>query len=112
MNKTNNPSYPRNTMEQARLVFGGWEEFKDQLNVPNLSLNDFQKMIKEVEKKIEQVEKVRIKRSAAVETRNRALEDLWKLTKRVRNLAKATFGDNSKEIEEFGGRPVRFQKLQ
>jgi len=104
-------SLPRDSLEQAFIVHRGWKEFKDQLDVPNFSLEDFEQKIEEVKKKIELAEKIRRERSQAVEIRNIALNDLWNLIKRVRNSAKATFGDDSKEIEMLGGKTIRFRKV-
>lgn len=103
-------SFPRNALEQAIMVYEGWKELMDKMDVPNFSLDDFEKKINEAKKKVEIAEKMREERKRAIEVRNSVLEEIWDLTKRIRNSAKATFGDDSKEIEKFGGRPVRFRK--
>jgi hypothetical protein len=103
-------SFPRNTLEQAKTVYQGWKEFQDQLMVPNFSITDFEKRISDAEQKVDEAEEMREKRKKAIEIRNSVLEEVWDLTKRIRNAAKATFGDDSKEIEKFGGKPVRFRK--
>jgi len=105
------PNYPPNVLEQALTVYQGWKEFEEQLTVPNFSVKDLEREIENTKKKIKLATEVRQKRSQAIEARNKALTDLWKLTKRIRNSAKATFGDNSKEIDKFGGKSVRFRKI-
>ena len=100
-------SFPRNTLRQAELAMKGWKDLMDKLNVPNLSMADFEKKIKVATEKVELAEKLKEERSKAVKSRNDYLKDVWDLTKRIRNAAKATFGDNSKEIEKFGGKPSR-----
>ncbi len=103
-------NFPRNALEQALGVMKGWEELKDKLQVPNMSLSDFEKKIKETQKKIEEAEEKRRQRGKAIESRNTSIEKVWDLTKRVRNAAKATFGDDSPEIEKFGGKSAQMRK--
>lgn len=103
-------SIPRDALDQALKVIEGWKELKDKLMVPNFTMTDFQNAISETQQKIEAAEKKRQERKNAVKVRNKVLEELWDLTKRVRNAAKATFGDDSVEMEKFGGRVVRFRK--
>jgi hypothetical protein len=100
-------SFPRNTLRQAELALQGWKELSAQLNVPNLSIEDFEERIKHATEKVDLAEKLKEERSKAVNIRNDSLKDVWDLTKRIRNAAKATFGDNSAEIEKFGGKPSR-----
>jgi hypothetical protein len=110
MLKSTGNNYPRDTLEQAEMVCNGWEEFIAKLNVPNVSLDEFRDKIKEAKEKVAQAEKLREERSRVVKVRNDALMMLWDFTKRVRNAAKATFGDDSQEIEKFGGKPSRQRK--
>ena len=105
--KETSDSFPRNTLRQAELAFQGWKELIDNLNVPNLSVEEFEKKISYATDKVELAEKLKEERSKAVKVRNESLKDVWDLTKRIRNAAKATFGDNSAEIEKFGGKPSR-----
>ncbi len=100
-------SFPRNTLRQAELAKEGWKELINKLNVPNLSIADFETKIKKATEKVDLAEKLKEERSKAVKSRNDCLKEVWDLTKRIRNSAKATFGDNSKEIEKFGGKPSR-----
>ena len=100
-------SFPRNTLRQAELALEGWKEFHQKLNVPNLSITDFETRIKSASDKVDVAEKLKEERSRAVKVRNETLKDVWDLTKRIRNAAKATFGDNSTEIEKFGGKSTR-----
>lgn len=107
MLKQTGNNYPRDTLEQAEMVFSGWKSLLDKLNVPNVGLEDFEAKINEAKEKVQHAERLREERSQVVKIRNDSLMDLWDLTKRVRNAAKATFGDDSKEIEKFGGKPSR-----
>jgi len=100
-------SFPRNTLRQAELALQGWKQLSEQLNVPNLSIKDFEEKIKHATEKVDLAEKLKIERSRAVKVRNESLKDVWDLTKRIRNAAKATFGDSSPEIEKFGGKSSR-----
>ncbi|MBN2091201.1 hypothetical protein JW964_16435 [candidate division KSB1 bacterium] len=103
-------NFPRNALEQALMVIKGWEELKDKLQVPNMSLSDFEKKIQETQRKIEEAEEKRRQRGKAIESRNTSIEKVWDLTKRVRNAAKATFGDDSPEIVKFGGKSAQMRK--
>ena len=103
-------SFPRNALDQALIVFKGWKEMQNELNVPNLNLNAFEDKIKDAQRKVDKAEEMRQERTRVIGVRNKVLEEVWDLTKRIRNAAKATFGDDSKEIEKFGGKPVRFRK--
>lgn len=107
MLKSTGNNYPRDTLEQAEMVMTGWKTHISKLNVPNVGVEDFQKVIDEAKKKVQHAEQLREERSRVVKIRNDALMALWDLTKRVRNAAKATFGDDSKEIVKFGGKPSR-----
>jgi phage shock protein A len=103
-------SFPRDALEQALIVIKGWQELKDQLQVPNMSLKDFEKNIEETRRKIEEAEEKRRQRIKAIQNRNASIEKVWDLTKRVRNSAKATFGDDSPEIVKFGGKSAQMRK--
>lgn len=104
-------NYPRDAFEQALIVCEGWKEFKDELVVPNFSLKDFEQKVEDTKKEIELAEKIRLERSMAIDERNRVLKELWVLIKRVRSSAKASFGDDSEEVEKLGGKLVRFRKI-
>ena len=100
-------SFPRNTLRQAEMVKNGWKNFLDDLNVPNLSIKEFEKIIEKASEQVDLAERLKEERSEAVKSRNDYLKELWDLTKRIRNAAKATFGDNAEEIEHFGGKSSR-----
>lgn len=100
-------SFPRNTLRQAELALQGWKDLADQLHVPNLTIDEFEDKIKNTTEKVDLAEQLKEERSRAVKFRNDSLKDVWDLTKRIRNAAKATFGDSSAEIERFGGKPSR-----
>lgn len=99
-------SFPRNVIEQARLTQDGWERLRKELAVPNLTLEEFEKEINAALKKIEAAEKLKEAKSKAIMERNETLNHVWKLTKRVRNSAKATFGDNSQHLKDLGIKPT------
>ncbi|MCH8873722.1 hypothetical protein IH824_13295, partial [candidate division KSB1 bacterium] len=92
-------SFPPNALEQAQLAKTGWEEVGRQLMVPNLSIDKFQNKVEEARQYLEKAELLKVQRAQAIQERNVVLSELWDLTKRVRNAAKATFGDNSSELE-------------
>ena len=100
-------SFPRNTLRQAELALEGWKELAKLLNVPHLTMDAFEEKIKYATEKVDLAEQLKEERSKAVQVRNDSLKEVWDLTKRIRNAAKATFGDSSTEIEKFGGKPSR-----
>ena len=55
--------------------------------------------MEEARQYLEKAELLKVQRAQAIQERNVVLSELWDLTKRVRNAAKATFGDNSSELE-------------
>ena len=105
--KETSESFPRNTLRQAELALQGWKDMVKNLAVPNLSLQEFEKIIADTTEQVDLAERLKEERSQAVKVRNDKLKDVWDLTKRIRNAAKATFGDNSIEIEKFGGKSSR-----
>lgn len=100
-------SFPRDTLEQAELAKEGWKNLLDELSVPNLSLEEFEDIISKTTEQVDLAEQLKEERAKAVQERNEYLKEVWDLTKRIRNAAKATFGDNSKKIEQFGGKSTR-----
>ncbi len=105
--KDANESFPRNTLRQAELALQGWKDLQKELNVPNMKIDDFEKKIAEATEHVDLAERLKIERSEAVKARNESLKIVWDLTKRVRNAAKATFGDGSQQIERFGGKATK-----
>lgn len=103
-------NYPRDTVEQAEAICEGWQELITTLNVPNMSLEFFKDKINNAKAKIEATERLRRERAEMVQIRNTGLRDLWAATKKVRNAAKATFGDNSPEILKFSVTSSRSKK--
>jgi hypothetical protein len=94
-------SFPRDALEQAHIVKQGWDKVKEKLVVPNLDLPKYIAKLEETQERVEKAEQLKIKRAKAIQERNVCLSELWDLTKRVRNAAKATFGDNSEELERL-----------
>lgn len=92
-------SYPRNTLEQANVVKNGWHKVGKKLMVPNLTMDKFLNKLNDAKKSVEIAEQLKLERSKAIQDRNKCLSELWDLTKRIRNAAKATFGDNSNELD-------------
>jgi len=97
--------YPPNALEQAKRVRKGWEELGQKLTVPNLSLEEFVKKVEEAQEKVQLAKKLREERRRVVASRNQILREVWDLTKRVRNAAKAVFGDDSPEVRKMGITP-------
>ena len=100
-------NYPRNVLEQSEVVQKGWRKLGSALQVPNLSYEDFVKLLAGARAKAEHTERLRQEWRQAVSQRDEALQELWDLTKRVRNAAKATFGDRASEVSQLGGRRPR-----
>ncbi|MDQ7054095.1 MAG: hypothetical protein Q9P14_14870 [candidate division KSB1 bacterium] len=100
-------SFPRNALEQAITVHQGWQQLGPTLQVPNLSLEDYERLLEKANQLSRKVEELHQERQRMVQLRNQVLQELWDLTKRVRNAARATFGDTSKEVEVVMGKPVR-----
>ena len=97
--KTNSTSFPRDALEQAQIAKMGWEKVGKKLTVPNLSVDKFESKLHEAQHYVEKAELLKVQRANAIEERNVFLSELWDLTKRVRNAAKATFGDYSPELQ-------------
>ncbi|MFQ5824636.1 MAG: hypothetical protein ACE5JB_11315 [bacterium] len=70
-----------------------------KLMVPNLTMDKFLNKLNDAKKSVEIAEQLKLERSKAIQDRNKCLSELWDLTKRIRNAAKATFGDNSNELD-------------
>ncbi len=100
-NKRKISSFPRDTLEQADVVKKGWDKVGNKLLVPNLTIEDFLGKLEEAQSFIERAERLKQERASAIEDRNICLSELWDLTKRIRNAAKATFGDNSDELRSL-----------
>ena len=112
MNAKNNGSekmagFPRNALDQAVAAQEGWFQLAEKLNVPNLTIQEFQEKLEQAAALSEKVEALHRERQATVQRRNELLSELWDWTKRVRNAARATFGDTSRELEKVTGKPVK-----
>ncbi len=97
--RTKSTSFPRDTLEQAENVKTGWGEVGKKLMVPNLSVIKFENKLREAQQYVEKAEELKVQRANAIHERNIVLSELWDLTKRIRNAAKATFGDYSTELD-------------
>ncbi len=97
--KTKSTSFPRDALEQAQIAKTGWEKVGKKLTVPNLSVDKFESKLNEAQQYVEKAQLLKVQRAKAIQERNVFLSELWDLTKRVRNAAKATFGDYSAELE-------------
>jgi hypothetical protein len=97
--RTKSSSYPRDALKQEETVKKGWVSVGDKLLVPNLQIEQFQAKLEEARSFVDKAEKLKMERARAVHERNVCLGELWDLTKRIRNSAKATFGDYSPELE-------------
>ncbi|MFQ5771017.1 MAG: hypothetical protein ACE5HX_10810 [bacterium] len=98
-NKAKLSSFPRDALEQAEIVLNGWNEVGKKLLVPNLTMEKFVKKLAEAKKYGDKAEQLKLERAKAIQERNVCMSELWDLTKRIRNAAKATFGDYSTELE-------------
>ncbi len=97
--KTRSASFPRDALEQAENVKTGWGKVGKKLLVPNLTVAKFENKLEEAQQYVEKAEELKIQRANAIHERNIVLSELWDLTKRIRNAAKATFGDYSPELD-------------
>ena len=97
--KLKSTSYPRDALTQAEVVIEGWAKVGERLMVPNLDLLELREKLQQAHAFIERAEEMKEERAKAVQARNVCLSELWDLTKRVRNSAKATFGDYSPELD-------------
>jgi len=101
IDKTRVASFPIDTIEQAEVARDGWSAVGNKLVVPNLTLTRFLDKLGEAKECINKAEELKLQRALAIEERNRRLSEIWDLTKRIRNAAKATFGDYSPELESL-----------
>ena len=92
-------SFPRDALEQAEKVMKGWKEVGKKLFVPNLTIQNYVEKVSEAMNSVDKAEELKLERAKAIQERNICLSELWDLTKRIRNAAKATFGDYSSELE-------------
>lgn len=97
--KSPSASFPRDALEQAEVVMNGWHTVGNKLNVPNLTMEKYVVKLSEAKKSVDKAERLKSERAQAIQDRNVCLSELWDLTKRIRNAAKATFGDYSYELE-------------
>lgn len=97
--KTKSTSFPQDALEQAENVKTGWGKVGKKLLVPNLPVAKFENKLEEAQQYVEKAEELKIQRANAIQERNIVLSELWDLTKRIRNAAKATFGDYSPELD-------------
>ena len=100
-------SFPRNALQQATTVFQGWRELGESLQVPNLTLAEYEALYQRALALCERVDELHRERQEMVQQRNALLVELWDLTKRIRNAARAMYGDMSKEVEVVIGHPAR-----
>jgi len=106
-NRNGKTSFPRNALQQATTVFRGWRELGDNLEVPNLTLTEFETLYRRAVNLCSRVDELHRQRQEMVQQRNALLVELWDLTKRIRNAARAMYGDMSKEVEVVTGKPAR-----
>lgn len=112
MNAENNgkkqmAGFPRNALHQAIAAQEGWLQLAETLDVPNLTLQEFKEKLEQAMALSDKVEALHRERQETVRRRNELLSELWDWTKRVRNAARATFGDTSRELEKVTGKPVK-----
>ncbi len=101
VNLSKSTSFPRDALDQAVVVIDGWKEVGNKLMVPNLDLEQYIRKLNEAQKYLIRAEELKRERSRAIQERNALLSEVWDLTKRIRNAAKATFGDHSPELERL-----------
>lgn len=94
---------PRDALEHAKTVKEVWRELAGKLSVPNLSFEEFSKKVADADEVATLADKLRRERAELVKRRNEILIEVWDMTKRVRNAAKATFGDASPQAKKFLG---------
>ena len=102
----NNYHYPRNALEEAIKTANGWQDLEGQLDVPSLDMKDFSRLIGKAKDLVDKAEELRMERSQVVAERNKVLRKVWDYTKRIRNAVKATFGDNSPNVQALGIHPA------
>ena len=112
MRNKNTGTFPRNALSQAKLTRKGWSALQGDLHVPNLTFDEFSKKVEDAQKKVAMAERLRRERAEAVRVRNEVLKEVWDFTKRIRNATKATFGDNSPQVDLVMRVPARAHKRQ
>jgi len=103
-------AFPKNALEHARVVKKGWEEIRDRFAAPNLTMEEFARRLEHAEALVSEAERLRRLRTEAVRKRDQALSEIWVITKKVRNAAKAIFGDDSPEVQKLMLAPTRPRK--
>lgn len=85
---------------QFAQVIAAWIE-NSKLTIPGVALNDAQTVFEDFKKSIDTAEQAKLAREQAIQERNDLKNKAWNLTKKIRNKAKATFGDNSSVVDGF-----------
>ena len=106
MPRARSTRYPLDLMEQAQQVLAAWREATG-LQIADLSADQFAQLVAGTQAKATAVERLTVERTKSIEVRDAELDRLWDTTRRVRNAAKATYGDDSQEVRKFGAVPVR-----
>ena len=103
-------SFPRNILEQAQIACNGWEKLGELLQVPSLTFDEYISILEQAKQKIEDARELQRKRAEAITVRDETLAELWVFTKRIRNAAKAVFGDDSEQVAMVGSVPVNTRR--
>ena len=98
--------YPTDALTQARQVATAWQE-ATILQLPDVSREQYEQLIAAAQAKADEVERLTVERTKAIEARDAEMNGLWDQTRRVRHAAKAVYGDDSQEVRKFGASPVR-----
>lgn len=99
-------------LDQSQQTYQGWKELKERLFVPNRDFDEYEKLLDEAESLMEEADKLRESQKKAIQSRNLAMYELWRTIQYIREQAKETFGNESTEMEKFGGQQFRFKKIE
>ena len=102
------PARPDHTLSQARKAYEGYLKSKD-FKCPSISFLDFEEMLMDTRDNCVHAEQTLKGWHAAIDDRDKCLQELWDVVQQVRYAAKSTFGDDAPEMGKFYKPLVRFK---
>lgn len=97
--------YPKELTTIAQGILMEWE--KDGFGLKDLTPPDYSAKLVELQGLVSEIGELEAKLGAARDKRDSVGNGLWDATRKVRNGAKAYFGDDSDEVRRYGMEPVR-----
>ena len=97
--------YPKDLTGVAQTVLTEWR--KDGFSLKDLTPTDYAARVTELQGLVSQIGQLEAQLAQIRDKRDSLGNSLWDATRKVRNGAKAYFGDDSDEVRRYGLEPVR-----